>query len=45
MANKKENKERKPTSGSSPKPIPVKPDPALVSYLEKGLKGPKKRSK
>ena len=23
--------------------ILVKPDPALVSYLEKGLKGPKKR--
>jgi len=43
MASKKENKERKPTSVSSPNPIPVKPDPALVSYIEKGLKSQKKR--
>ncbi|GEM_PF-3162940 len=36
-------KEQKTNSQSSSNHILVKPDPALVSYLEKGLKSPKKR--
>ena len=45
MVDNKEKKEQKTTSQSSSNPISIKPDPALISYVEKGLESPKKRSK
>jgi hypothetical protein len=45
MADEKTPESPPPPPGDKPPPPPLKPDPKLITYLEKGSKGGRKRRK